>query len=183
LEAPLVAGSQQQIPSGGGPIPLATTVIPTAAQTVQIVGNYAPVVANGILIGPGVADINPPLIPPPAVPASPNAGIASILTPGAYQISANVCFADNAGVPVSTEDDIRVLYIYRATGTQVIALATVTQRAVSDAASTPTCINASAISFLGAGDRIFIGIRQTSSNAGPITVASGATRLSIAKIG
>lgn len=180
LVAPLVVGAAQSIPSGGGPIPLATVTVPTAAQTVQIVGNYAPTIANGIAIGAGVQDVNPALLPPPVVPAPANAGIATILVPGAYQISANVCFA--SGAAAATVDDIRVLYIYRATGTQVIPLATVSQAAIDDVAGTPTCLNGSAGDILNYGDRIFIGVRQTSSDAGAIPLVAGATRLSILKV-
>jgi hypothetical protein len=103
------------------------------------------------------------------------------MIPGAYQITANVCFSGN-GVAVATPDDIRVLYIYKATGSTVVPLATVSQSAVDDAANTPTCINATASDILNYGDRIFIGVRQTSSNGAALTVVAGATRLTIIKV-
>ena len=160
MNAVVTDGAAQVVPTGGGPIPGTTISVPTATQTVQIVGNYNAIDREGLNApnGTGLA----------------GAGIVTIQQTGVYSLSANICFSAITGA--AADGDVRVVYIYRNTNFGTQALATVDSVPVSGdgTVGTPTCLNAAVNGVrLEAGDRVFVGVRQTSASGDDVTVVSG----------
>jgi hypothetical protein len=145
-------GSNVIVPSGGGPVPTNNTGI--TGLTVVIPNSYTQIVSQGVTLSPD--------------------GVATVSSAGTYIIVADGCFADNGAVAVG---DVRVFYVYKVNSSGTVQMVTMTNTPTNP---TPTCFNGSAVVDLLMGDRIFVGVRQTSASLQ--STDFGIRRLTITKL-
>lgn len=152
------------IPSGGTSIPVGTiipagtTTVPTG--TVTVINGYTgvPTTNDGGVIA--------------------NNGFFTIPIAGRYIITGNNCFATPASVSAT---DFRELYIYTVNAVTglVTVLADDSRTVIS---GSPTCINVAADANFGAGDRVFLAARQSTSTGATIDTVAATGRLAIVRI-
>lgn len=152
------------IPSGGTSIPAGTVIAPGTttmpANTVTLINGYTgPTIDN---VG-GIVLFN---------------GFFNIPENGKYFTNTTICFASPT---TTTSTDLREVYIYHVAAITGL-VTTLADDSRTPIAGSPICINVSAAAHFNAGDRIFIAVRQITSDASSVSTVADVGRVAITRI-